>query len=214
MEVWPEVITPSTGMLSPGSTRSRSPTRTCPAGTMFSPSGSSRRAVCGVRCTSFSMPARARATVTSSSSAPSCMMKATSPAAKSSPISTEAISARDTSTSALMSKAVIRPMSASSTMGTPQSTMATHAASNGRGRRSKMLTTSAAPEIASSAISFWMPPHSRKASVFCTSVFISASRIILIGVYPYYSIGGRACQAEGAAVPPIKKRSVRSRPLL
>ena len=38
----------------------------------------------------------------------------------------------DTSTSALMSKAVTRPMTASSTMGTPQRTMATQAAIKGQ----------------------------------------------------------------------------------
>ena len=70
------------------------------------------------------------------------MMKATSPAAKSSPMHTEAIRARDTSTSALMSKAVTRPMTASRMMGTPQRMMATHAGSKGRGSTSKMLTSS------------------------------------------------------------------------
>ena len=34
MEVWPDRITPSTGTVSPGRTRSRSPTRTCSAGTV------------------------------------------------------------------------------------------------------------------------------------------------------------------------------------
>ena len=85
------------------------------------------RAVCGVRWTSFSMPARARATVSSSSRPPSCMMKATSPAAKSSPMQTEAISASETSTSALMSNAVTRPMTASRMMGMPQRMIAAHA---------------------------------------------------------------------------------------
>ena len=126
-------MTPSTGTLSPGSTRMRSPTRTCSAGIVSSAPFRSTRAVWGVRCTSFSMPARALATVSSSSSAPSCMMNATSPAAKVSPMQTEAMSARETSTSALMSKAVISPMTASKTMGRPHSTMAIHAISKGSG---------------------------------------------------------------------------------
>ena len=54
------------------------------------------------------------------------MINATSPAAKSSPMQTEAISAMDTSTSALMSKAVISPMAASSKMGTPHRMIAIH----------------------------------------------------------------------------------------
>ena len=59
------------------------------------------------------------------------MIKATSPAAKSSPMHIEAMRAKDTNTSALMSKAVTRPMTASSTMGTPHRMMATQAASEG-----------------------------------------------------------------------------------
>ena len=86
MEVWPLVMTPSTGMVSPGSTRSCWPTRTSSAGTISSPLSPTTRAVRGVRWTSRSMPARALATVRSSNKAPSCMIKATSPAAKSSPV--------------------------------------------------------------------------------------------------------------------------------
>ena len=143
-------------MVSPGSTRSIAPACTSCAAMMLSPCAVSTRAVCGVSLTSFSMPARARATVRYSSSAPSCMMKATSPAAKSSPMQTEAISARETSTSALMSKAVIRPITASRMMGTPHRMMATHAGSNGRGKGLKMLS--------SSATSFFVPPFSSSAS--------------------------------------------------
>ena len=131
-EVRPSHMIPSTGIVSPGSTRSSSPTCTISAGTTSSPSPVSRRAVRGVSFTSFSMPALARATVRSSSRAPSCMIKATSPAAKSSPMITEATKAMDTSTSALMSKAVISPMNASKIMGRPHSTMATQAGSTGR----------------------------------------------------------------------------------
>ena len=63
------------------------------------------------------------------------MMKATSPAAKSSPMMREAIKAMDTSTSALMSKAVTRPMTASKMMGIPQRTTAAQAASKGQLRQ-------------------------------------------------------------------------------
>ena len=163
-EVWPDTTTPSTGTVSPGSTRSRSPVATCSAGMISSAPPRSTLAVWGVRWTSLSMPARARATVRSSSRAPICMMKATSPAAKSSPMHTEAISAMETSTSALMSKERIRPMMASSTMGTPHSTMAIQAASKGRGSRWKMLAISARPEITSSTISFLVPPSSSSSS--------------------------------------------------
>ena len=132
-----------------------SPTLTASAGTAVSFPPVMTRAVCGVRWTSFSMPARARATVSSSRRPPSCMMNATSPAAKSSPMQTDAISASETSTSALMSNAVARPMTASKMMGMPQRMIAAHEASNGKGTRSKMLTISAMPEITSSVISFF-----------------------------------------------------------
>ena len=57
------------------------------------------------------------------------MIKATSPAAKSSPIITEAIRAIETRTSAFISKAVIRPITASAIIGRPHKIMATHAIS-------------------------------------------------------------------------------------
>ena len=180
-EVTPETMTPSTGMVSPGRTRRRSPTCTLSAGIVSSPELFMRRAVCGVSCTSFSMPARAFATVRSSSSAPSCIMKATSPAAKSSPMITEAMSAIETSTSALMSKAVTSPMTASSTIGTPQRMMATQAASKGRpGASSKMLTSSEAAPRMRNATSFFTPPHSSRASSFSICIRLS---------YTYRGIG-------------------------
>ena len=172
MEVCPERITPSTGTPSPGSTRSWSPICTCSAGRISSLPFRRTRAVWGVRWTSFSMPARARATVSSSSNPPSCMMKATSPAAKVSPMQTEAMRARETSTSALMSKVVTRPMTASRRMGTPQRRMATQARSKGRGRHCSRLPTTAAPEITSRVMSFRMPPSSRKRSSASMALFI------------------------------------------
>ncbi len=78
--------------------------------------GDDARAVCGVRWT-IDARAGAGATVSSSRRPPSCMMNATSPAAKSSPMHTDAISVSDTSTSALMSNAVTRPMTAPNAMG-------------------------------------------------------------------------------------------------
>ena len=119
------------------------------------------------------MPARALATVRSSSRAPNCMMKATSPAAKSSPMQTEAMRARDTSTSALMSKAVTRPMTASSTMGMPQRMMATHAASKGSGSSRKILTSSARLERIRNTMSFFVPPSSSSDSSFSMAFFMA-----------------------------------------
>ena len=160
MEVCPARITPSTGTVSPGRTRSRSPTRTSSAGTIFSPPSARTRAVWGMSRTSFSIPAWALATVSSSSRPPSCMMKATSPAAKSSPMHTEAISARETSTSALMSKAVIRPMTASAIMGIPQRMMAAQARLKGRGSHPSRLAPRAIPDRTRKVTSFLMPPQS------------------------------------------------------
>ena len=166
MDVSPDIILPSTGIVSPGRTRSISPALTSSAGTILSEPFSIILAVLGVSLTRFSMPARALATVRSSKRAPSCMMKATSPAAKSSPIITEAMRAMDTSTSAFMSNLVTRPMTASAIIGSPHSIMAIQAASNGRGTRSKMLIISAAAEMAKKVMSFFTPPSSRRCSSF------------------------------------------------
>ncbi len=146
-----------------------------------SPSSRRTLAVCGVRWTSFSIPALALATVSSSRRPPSCMMNATSPAAKSSPMQTDAISASETSTSALMSNAVTRPMTASKMMGMPQRMIATHEASNGRGTRSKMLTISATPEITSSVMSFFVPPSSKNCSSFSIACFTEMTPFCTIG---------------------------------
>ena len=184
-DVFPERITPSTGMVSPGRTRRISSTATSVAATMVSVPSLTSLAVCGVRRTSFSIPARAFATVSSSNKAPNCMINATSPAAKSSSIKTEAISARDTRTSALMSNSVIRPMTASMIMGIPHRIMATQAASNGSGISLKILMISAIPEMTRKQMSFFIPPISIRASSFLTDSFIMAPSfcIIPIGVY-------------------------------
>ena len=135
-------------MVSPGSTRRISPFRTSSARIISSLPSTILRAVRGERRTSFSMPALARATVASSKREPNCIIKAISPAARSSPIVSEAISAMETSTSALISNSVTSPFKAPQTMGTPHKITASHAKSNGRGRISSMLANSAAPEIA------------------------------------------------------------------
>ena len=109
------------------------------------------------------------------------MMNATSPAAKSSPMQTDAISVSETSTSALMSNAVTRPMTASKMMGMPQRMIAAHEASNGKGTRSKMLTISAMPEITSSVISFFVPPSSKKCSSFSIASFTEVTLFCTIG---------------------------------
>ena len=197
-EVCPDVITPSTGTVSPGSTRRISPTLTCSAGIVFSPASVSTLAVCGVRCTSFSIPALALATVSSSKSPPSCMINATSPAAKSSLMSTDAIRASKTSTSALISNSVTSPMTASRMIGIPQRMIATHAGSNGRSSLSKMLIRSATAEITRNRMSLLVPPNSRSSSSLSVIFFTLFLSFIPIGVYViygcYYTYGGIGCQ--------------------
>lgn len=109
------------------------------------------------------------------------MMNATSPAAKISPMHTDAISASDTSTSALISNTVTSPTTASSTIGTPHSTTAIHARSNGSGCHLSRLHTSAMPPMASSAMPFFVPPSSRSCSSF--SIVFSWFRLA-------YTVGG------------------------
>ncbi len=89
------------------------------------------RAVFGVSLIRLSMPFRARSAVKSSSSEPICMISATSPAAKNSEVATDAISAIDTSTSALISCSVISAVAAPTTIGMPHRMMAIHAISTG-----------------------------------------------------------------------------------
>ena len=71
----------------------------------------------GVKCTNFSIPFLDFLTVNSSRNAPICIIKATSPAAKVSPIIKDAIKAMDTSTSAFISNSVTSPIMASFIMG-------------------------------------------------------------------------------------------------
>ena len=90
------------------------------------------------------------------------MIKATSPAAKSSPIQTDAMSARETRTSALISNAVINPIIASMMIGTPQRMIATHAILNGRFTLPVKLSKSAIPDITRNVISL---------KVYCNNQF-------------------------------------------
>ena len=95
----------------------------------------------------------------------------------------DAIRARDTSTSALMSKAVTSPMTASRMMGMPQRIMAIHAISNGKGSILSRLQITAAPEITRKVISLGMPPHSSSCSSFSIRCFILGPFSIHKGVY-------------------------------
>ena len=163
--VVPATTRPSTGIVSPGRTRTRSPSATFSTSQACSaPSPLTTRACVGVISTSRSMPARTRATVSCSSRPPSCMMRATSPAAKCSPTTIEAMRASDTSRSALMSRSYTTASVASHTMGTPHSTMASQAESTGTLPALMKLTTSATADAMMHATSFLTPPHSSAAS--------------------------------------------------
>ena len=179
IEVCPEVMIPSTAIPSPGKTRRISPIFTSLAGITNSVPLRMTLAVCGVNFTNFSMPARAFATVKSSSRAPICIIKATSPAAKFSPIQTGAISASDTSTSALISNAVTSPIIASKMIGTPHKTIETQAILKGKKSNIPVkLKIRARPERARSVISFFVPPISSKCSSFPINAFIEILRSI------------------------------------
>ena len=149
------------------------------------------------------MPARARETVKSSRRAPSCIIKATSPAAKSSPINSEAIRASETRTSALMSNVVTSPIIASRTIGTPHKITEIQARSKINGRISKRLASSAIREMISKVMSFFIPPHSRiRSSVFIKYLFsLPYLCRYIIKNYTYRGIG---CQER-------KKENNRSR---
>ena len=166
IEARPRTIAPSAGIVSPGRTTSVSPARTSSAGTVTSSPSRRTRAVRGVRRTRRPIPARARATVRSSNKPPSRMMKATSPAAKISPMYREASRAQATRTSAVISSSVTSPTTASRRMGIPQRTTAVQAASAGRGIRWKTLTSRAAPDRTRKSTSLFVPPRSRIPSSF------------------------------------------------
>ena len=89
-EVSPLMITPSTGMTSPGRTRSTSSTLISSTGINRSPSGVTFLPRTGVSAISLCSPFFALSVVISSNMAPSSIIKATSPAANKSPIATAA----------------------------------------------------------------------------------------------------------------------------
>ena len=89
--MFPSIITPSTGIVSPGSILSVSLSFISSTSTISSFSFTILLPFCGVRLIRFFNPFLALSTVQSSRSAPKAIIHATSPAAKSSPIDREAI---------------------------------------------------------------------------------------------------------------------------
>ena len=85
-DVSPLSIVPSTGIVSPGRMRSRSPRRISSAGISSSLPPRTRRPCVGARPSRVLSPFLARLVVASSKMAPMAMMKATSPAANRSPM--------------------------------------------------------------------------------------------------------------------------------
>ena len=140
--VSPDRIVPSSGIISPASTVNVSPTVTSSTGTIASFPSLSVRAVCGVNPTSFSIPAFARDAVKSSSNVPNCIIKATSPAAKYSPTTSDAKSAKETRTSALISCSKSKPRPAPKIIGTPHKRIAAQAGSTGHSPHPNRLAKS------------------------------------------------------------------------
>ncbi len=140
-------ILPSTGMASPGRTRRIFPFLTFEASISLLPAAVWRQAFWGVRFIRDCRLLWDLSAVTSSNTVPSCIIKATSPAAKYCPITSAAISAIATSKSAVTSNSVINPLAAPMIMGTPLTRMAIHAASNGScGINLKKLIIKTMPE--------------------------------------------------------------------
>ena len=89
-ELVPEIISPSTGTLSPGSILNTSPILISSTEITSSTPSTILLPVCGVKLIRFLKPFLALSTVQSSRSAPNAIIHATSPAAKISPIKSEA----------------------------------------------------------------------------------------------------------------------------
>ena len=87
------------------------------------------------------------------------MMTATSPATKYWPMASDAMSAMVTSKSALMSNSVASAISASTVMGTPHNSTATHAGSTAKSGM-QILAISAIADTTMNATSFFAPPYS------------------------------------------------------
>ena len=176
---------PSTGITSPGNTRITSPTVTTSAGNTSSLPLRTIRAVVGVNLTRRSMPACALDTVNSSSIAPSCMMKAISAAANTSPIATAAISAKDTKRSAFTSNSSYIATAAPHTIGKPHNKMVNHAQSNGNPRRiPNKLNTTPIPPATNVIFSRFKSNHSatllhRSIRTSCESLYNDMYTLIL-----------------------------------
>ena len=109
-------------------------------------------------------------------------------------MATEAMRAMDTSTSALMSKAVTRPMTASRRMGTPHRRMAAQAGWMGNRAGSIRLTARASPDRSRKTTSLFTPPQDDRDS---------RNRIMVRLLYTY----GGICFDEGIIPPwvsPVK----------
>ena len=159
-------------MLSPGKTLITSPSFTISDSTILSSPFFIILDVLGVSFKSFSIPSLAFSTVKSSSKAPSCIIKAISPAAKTSLIHIAAISASDTKTSALISNSVVSPIIASIIIGKPQRTIAIQAMLKGNFIKPVTLKNSDIPDITRNVISFFTPPISIKSSILRIKSFI------------------------------------------
>ena len=126
IEPWPFIITPSTGIVSPAITLTISPISISSAFIIISLLSLIILACFGVSFTRISIPDCAFWTVKSSSRAPIVIITEISPAANISPIITDAINAKDTKTSALISNSSYKQVAASFIIGKPQSIIATH----------------------------------------------------------------------------------------
>ena len=156
-DVCPVLTVPSTGTISPGTTRTVSPRRTSSMGTVVSPSAVTTLAVAGLMLTSLMMLALAWLTVASSRNPPICMIMAISAAASYSPMMTDATIATDTRTSAVMSCSFTTPTMAPQTMGAPQIRMG-------------MKTAGHAHSARNEAASATMPMTMQANVVFCSSI--------------------------------------------
>ena len=167
-DVPPFVRIPSTGIVSPASTVSVSPTLTSSAGTITSSLPRLTRAVLGVSFTSPSIPFLARAEVQSSRSEPICMMMATSPAANHSLVAADATSAMDTSMSAFTLRSMTSALQAPVTIGVPQRIMAVQAMSKGSSSPSapeRLSASETAPRITQKSVTF-VSFSSQRLSIF------------------------------------------------
>ena len=147
------------------------------------------RAVVGVNLTRRSIPACALDTVNSSSMAPSCMMKAISAAANTSPIATAAISAKDTSKSAFTSNSSYMATAAPHTIGRPHNTIVNQAQSKGKPKRTpNKLNTTPIPPATNVIFSRFKSNHSaillhRSIITSCESLYNDMYTLITVYIH-------------------------------